>query len=91
LTTILFADDQVIMTASKDFLQKLVYQLSKIALAYNVTISTAKARISTLEYSSTLDSHTLEAHHMPKQKSLKLINCLKLPTIIYFSMYEMKQ
>jgi hypothetical protein len=33
------------MTASEDSLQKLIYQLSKTASAYNLTISTAKTKI----------------------------------------------
>jgi hypothetical protein len=40
---------------------------------------------------STVDSHTLEAPHMPKQIHSSLKTCLKLPMIIYFWMYEMKQ
>jgi hypothetical protein len=49
LATILFADDQVIVTVSEDSLQKLIYQLSKTASAYNVTISTAKTKILALK------------------------------------------
>jgi hypothetical protein len=49
LTTIPFADDQVIMTASGDFLQKQTYQLSKTDSSYNLTISTAKTKILALK------------------------------------------
>jgi beta-xylosidase len=45
LTTILFADDQVIMTASEDSLQILLYQLSITASAYNQTVSITKTKI----------------------------------------------
>jgi hypothetical protein len=38
LTTILFADDQVIMTASEDSLQKPLYQLSKTVSTYNLSL-----------------------------------------------------
>jgi hypothetical protein len=49
LTTLLFADDQVIMTASEGNLQKLLYQLFKTASTYNLTISTAKTKILALK------------------------------------------
>jgi hypothetical protein len=45
LTIIVFADDQVIMTASEDSVQKLLYQLYKTASTYNLTVSTAKTKI----------------------------------------------
>jgi hypothetical protein len=47
--TILFADDQVIMTASENSLQKLLYQLFKTASQYNLTTSTAKTKILALK------------------------------------------
>jgi hypothetical protein len=37
------------MTASEDSLQKLLYELSKAASAYNLTISTAKIKILALK------------------------------------------
>jgi hypothetical protein len=44
MTTIFCADDQVIITASEYSLQRLHY-LYKISSAYNLTISTAKAKV----------------------------------------------
>jgi hypothetical protein len=37
------------MTASEDFLQNQIYQLSKTASAYNLTISTTKTKILALK------------------------------------------
>jgi hypothetical protein len=34
----------IIMTASEDFLQKLLHKLSKIVSKYNLTVSTAKTK-----------------------------------------------
>jgi hypothetical protein len=40
-----FADDQVIMTASEDSLQKLLHQLSKTASAYNLSLKLKQKRL----------------------------------------------
>jgi hypothetical protein len=45
LTTHLSADDQVIITLSKDSLKKLLHQVPKTALTYNLAISTVKTKI----------------------------------------------
>jgi uncharacterized protein with PIN domain len=45
LTTLLFADDQVILTASQNCLQKSLYQLYDVASKYNMIISTTKTKI----------------------------------------------
>jgi hypothetical protein len=49
LTTFLFGDDQVIMTASENSLQKLLQQLCKTASTYNLTTSAAKTKILALK------------------------------------------
>jgi hypothetical protein len=49
LTTFLFADDEVIMSASEDSLQKLLHQLSKTVFTYNLAMSTDKTKILALK------------------------------------------
>lgn len=45
LTTLLFADDQLVIAASEDGLQKLIYELQITASNYNLTISPTKTKI----------------------------------------------
>jgi hypothetical protein len=45
LTTLLFADDQVILTASEDSIQKSLHHLSVLASKYNLPIFTSKTKI----------------------------------------------
>jgi hypothetical protein len=49
LTTFLFANDQVNITASEDPLSKLLHPLPKTALTYNLTFSTVKTKILALK------------------------------------------
>jgi hypothetical protein len=45
LSTLHFADDQVIITTSEDSVQKLLHQLSTTASAYNLTICASKTKV----------------------------------------------
>jgi flagellin-specific chaperone FliS len=45
ISTILFADDQVIMSDSEDNLQTAIYKLNKIITEYGLTISTDKSKV----------------------------------------------
>jgi hypothetical protein len=45
MSTILFADDQVIMSDSEDNLQAAIYELKKIIIEYGLTISTDKCKV----------------------------------------------
>jgi hypothetical protein len=49
LTTLLFADDKVIIISSQDSVQKLLHKLSKTAITYTLTISTLKMELFALK------------------------------------------
>lgn len=58
ILTTLFADDQAIISASEDSLQKAVYDLNKVAMDCGLEISVSKNKLMIFDGSEVKNSHS---------------------------------
>ena len=70
LDTILFADDQVLLTSSEDDLQNALFKLNNICKEYSLNISTNKTKV--LAFKGT---ETIRAKIILERKPIEQVNC----------------
>jgi hypothetical protein len=67
LNTILFADDQVIVTSIEDDMQRAVYALNNVAMKYNLKISVNKTKTMALKGKVNVKSKIVLNNHIIEQ------------------------
>jgi uncharacterized membrane protein len=66
-TTLLFVEDQMILTASQNSLQKSLYQLSDIVSKYNLIISTPETKILAMRRKELLRAKIIDYNEIAEQ------------------------